>query len=242
MIEWRVERNLGALVGCNGAQQVGVAGRSAEHPLEGLAILANAGDPGDGRIQVGLTHFGWVDDRKPRLLLQRPCPAVPELRRVVKGVQNSRRIALPNTALDTNRDAPSIRERTRGIVTATTRDRAVCRQAPVEEQLLSEGNFVRCLWIVGRYRRAGRLDRETCLFERPGPSQLTGAWDGQEIRLRLRPYRAAATAPNSYSHRPEYQHGPDVGFAYAAQTTRLLHDPLPRPERSDLSRRRRAVP
>src|SRR5712675_2329953 len=140
MIKWRIEGNLGTLVGCNGAQQVGAVGRSAEHLLEGLTILANAGDPRNGRIQVRLTHLGWVDDRKPGLLLQRPCPAIPELRRVVEGVQNSRRIALPNTALDTNRDAPSIRERTRGIVTATTRHRAVCRQAPIEEQLLSEGS------------------------------------------------------------------------------------------------------
>jgi len=37
------------------------------------------------------------------LLLERLCPAVPELRLVVEGVQNGRRVALADAAFDTDR-------------------------------------------------------------------------------------------------------------------------------------------
>src|SRR3989449_4657592 len=112
-IERGVERQLRAFVGRDGAQQIAGVGRTAEDLSEGVLVFRDGGDPGHGSVEARLAHLDGVDDRQRRLLLERLHPPVPELRLVVKGVQNGRGVALADTAFDTDGGGPPVGERAR---------------------------------------------------------------------------------------------------------------------------------
>src|SRR5947209_6609829 len=127
MVEGRVERHLRPFVGRDRADQVGAIDRVAEDLLKALPVFLDRGDPGHRGVQAGLTHFNWINNRQLRLLLERLRPAVPELRFVVEGVQDRRRVALADAAFDADRGGPAVAERTRGIVAGAARYGAVDR-------------------------------------------------------------------------------------------------------------------
>ena len=91
--------------------------------------------------QARLAHLHWIDDRQRRLLLKRLDPAVPELRLVVEGIQNGRRVALADAAFDTDRNRPAVGESAGGIVTGAAGHGAVSGQAAIEEQFLAQGDL-----------------------------------------------------------------------------------------------------
>src|SRR5262249_20922581 len=154
-------RNFRPLVRGDREQQIGGRGRSTKHFLEGPPVLAHLGESGHDGIQTGFAHFRRIDDWKRSLLLERSGPPVPGLRHVVERVQYGRGVALSNTTLDANRKRAPVGERPCGVMTAAARYRAICRQPAVEEQLLPKRDLVRCLRIVGRYRRAGGFYGQT---------------------------------------------------------------------------------
>src|SRR5206468_10392113 len=147
-IERRVERQLRAFVGGDGAQQIAGAGRAAEDLSEGVLVLRDGGDPGHGTVEARLAHLDGVDDRQRRLLLERLHPAVPELRLVVEGVQNGRGVALADTAVDPDVGGPAVGKRARGIVAGAARPGPVRRQAAVQDRLTAERALLGRLRIV----------------------------------------------------------------------------------------------
>src|SRR6266567_7281108 len=119
VVEGRIKRRSSDLVGCDGAQQVGTVEGAAEDAPERLLVFSDGCDLGYRSIQAGLTHFNRIDDRQRRLLLERIHSAVPELRLVVEGVQNGRRVALADAAFDTDRSGPPVGESARRIMAGT---------------------------------------------------------------------------------------------------------------------------
>src|SRR5256885_158966 len=178
-IERGVERQLRAFVGRDGAQQIAGVGRTAEDLSEGVLVFWDGRDPGHRSVKARLAHLDGVDDRQRRLLLERLHPPVPELRLVVKGVQNGRGVALADTAFDTDGGGPPVGERARGIMAGAARYGPVRRQATVEEQFLAEGDFLGGLRIVRRYRGACRGSRDSDLMNGLRVSQRPGFGDRQ---------------------------------------------------------------
>jgi hypothetical protein len=91
--------------------------------------------------------MGFSDGER-RLLLERLHPTIPELRRVVEGVQNCRRIPFADVTVDTDGSWPAISKRQGRIVATGARDGAISGQTPIEEQFLAESDFLRHLRIV----------------------------------------------------------------------------------------------
>src|SRR5712691_12331920 len=168
MIEGRIKRKLRSFVGRDGAQQVGAVGRAAEDVPERLLVFSDGCDLGHRGVQAGLAHLDRIDDRQRRLLLERLHPAVPELRLVVKGVQNGRRVALADAAFDTDRSGPPVGESAGGIMAGTASHGPVSRQATIEEQSLAEGDLLGALQIVKR-NSASSLSGGANLSKRLGP-------------------------------------------------------------------------
>jgi hypothetical protein len=119
---------------------------------------------GHGSIEAGLAHFILSDDRQCRLLLDRLHPAVPALRLVVEGIQNGRRIALTDAAVDTDRDRPPVSERARRIMAGTASHASVGGQPTAEEEVHAEGNFSGVCGLSGG--SAARLLLASALFSR----------------------------------------------------------------------------
>src|SRR5919106_946758 len=61
-------------------------------------------------LQRGLAHFKGVNDRKARLLLEGLGPAIPKLRLVVEGVQDGGGVPLADSAMDADRNRPTVGE------------------------------------------------------------------------------------------------------------------------------------
>lgn len=108
---------------------------------------------GHGGIQAGLAHFTRIGDGKRHLLLERLHAPIPELRLVLKRVQNSRRVALADATFDADRDGSPVSESARRVVARTASNGSINRQATVEEKILAERDFLRSLRIVRRLRR-----------------------------------------------------------------------------------------
>jgi len=113
---------LRSLVGRDGTQQVGAVGRVAEDPPEGVLVFRYGRDSVHGSVHARLAHLNRIDDRQCRLLLERLHAAVPELRLVVEGVQDGRRVALAEAALDSDRGGFPVGESVRGIVARAAGD------------------------------------------------------------------------------------------------------------------------
>lgn len=113
-----------------------------------------------------MAHLNAVDNRQRRLFLERVDPAVPELRLIIEGVQDGRRIALADAAFDTDGRRLPVGEGAFWIMACAARDSAVNRQATVEEKFLAQGNFLRGLRIVRRDRRTSHLNRHANLLKR----------------------------------------------------------------------------
>src|SRR6266849_11208589 len=182
VIERRIKRQLCSFVGRDGAQQVGAVGRAAEEAPERLLVFSYGCDPGHGSVQAGLAHLNRIDDRQRGLLLERLHPTVPELRLIVEGVQNRRRVALADPAFDTDRSGPPVGECAGGIMARTASHGPVSRQATIEEQSLAEGDLLGGLRIVWRYRRASRAVGDANLSKGLGPGQRTRFGNGRRFQ------------------------------------------------------------
>ena len=90
--------------------------------------------------------------------------SVPELRVVVKGIQDCWGVALARSAFDTDRNRSAISECKAWIVACTASNGSIDRQASVEEQLLTQSNFLRTLRIISRYRGTCGLDWDSKLL------------------------------------------------------------------------------
>src|SRR5207245_8987879 len=123
-----------------------------------------------------------VDDRQRRLLLERLHPPVPELRLVVKGVQNGRGVALADTAFDADGGGLPVGKRARGLRAVAARPGPVRRQATVEEQFLAEGDLLGGLRIVRRYYGACRGSRDADLMNGLRLSQRPGFGDRRHLQ------------------------------------------------------------
>src|SRR5215469_10737827 len=106
----------------------------AKHGTECLAILLKRCDLPHCCIERRLAHFRRIDDRQSRLLLERAHPAIPELRLVVKRVQDRWGVTLADPAVNADGNGSTVCKRTRGIVTGSTGDASISRQPPIEEQ------------------------------------------------------------------------------------------------------------
>src|SRR6266851_643171 len=119
VVERSIKRQLRSFVGRDGPQQVGAVRCAAENVAEVLLVFRDGCHLSHGSIEAGLAHFKRIDDWQRCLLLQRLHPAIPELRLVVEGIQNSRRVALPDAALNADRDGSPVSEGARGIMAGT---------------------------------------------------------------------------------------------------------------------------
>src|SRR5919106_12933 len=136
-------------------------------------------------IERGLAHFKGVNDRKARLLLERLGPAIPKLCLVVEGVQDGGGVPLADSAVDADRNRTIVGEGTRRIVTSRAGHGVVGGQAAIEKQFLTEGDLLRCLWIVLRYDLLCQLDREANLAKGPGLGQGTFLGNRRRLSSRL---------------------------------------------------------
>ena len=154
-------------VGRDGAHQVGTIGRAAEDGTEGLLVLFNRCDLRHNGVQVWVAHLNGIDNWQRGLLLERVHPAVPELRLIIEGVQNGRCVALADAAFDADGGGLPFGEGESRIMACAARDGAINRQAPVEKKSLTQGNFLRSLWIVRWDRCTSHLNGRANLLTRP---------------------------------------------------------------------------
>src|SRR5260370_19238226 len=106
---------------------MGGLGRGVEAAPKALVVLFDRRDPAERSMHAGLAHFDRIDDRPRGLLLERFCPAVPELRLAEEGVQDGHCVALTDGAIDADRGGPAVGESPGGIVTGTARHGSVAR-------------------------------------------------------------------------------------------------------------------
>src|SRR5260370_13998524 len=137
VIEWRIKGYLSAFVGRDGAQQVGTIGRTAKYAVERLLVFLDTRDLRHSRIQVWVTHLNGIDNRERRLLLERLHSAVPELRLIVKGIQNGRCIALADAAFAADGGALPVGEGKGGVMEGDARDDAGNQQSARKEKFLA---------------------------------------------------------------------------------------------------------
>src|SRR5262249_28134900 len=109
-IERRIEGHQRAFVGCDRAHEILAIDWPAKHAAECPLIFIDRRKARDRGVQIRLAHLDWVDDRERGLILERLCPAIPELCFVVESVQNGRRISLSNLTADTYRRWLSVGE------------------------------------------------------------------------------------------------------------------------------------
>src|ERR1700760_3691478 len=104
-------------------------------------VSANTTAVGNSGIQAGLSHLNGIDYRKSRLVLERLRTPIPELRVVVKRVENCWSVALASETLDADRNGSPISEREGRIVARTAGNGTINRQTTIEEQLFAQSDF-----------------------------------------------------------------------------------------------------
>src|SRR5271166_3525214 len=125
MIEGRIERNKRAFVGRDGAQHVLLVHAAPKCLMELHLVVPVAGDLGNSIADACGAHLDGIGDWERCLLLERIDSAVPELRLVVKRIQNGRGVALTEAAVDADRRGPAVGESACWIVARGAGDRAV---------------------------------------------------------------------------------------------------------------------
>ena len=101
--------------------------------------------------EVGLHLFGRLH-RAERLVFERLLAAVPHELRVVGGVHHRRRGAAEHGAVDAHAGAQAVGPAQRRVVAGGARQRAVARQARIEEQRTAEFHAGRRAHVVFRLR------------------------------------------------------------------------------------------
>jgi len=110
VIESGIKGKLRTLIGRDRAHQIGYVRRASESTAEWLLVFRCRCNSRHGSVEAGLPHFAGVNDGKSRLLFERFRTPIPELRRIVKRVKNSRRVPLTEATFDANGDGSSISE------------------------------------------------------------------------------------------------------------------------------------
>src|SRR5687768_12063574 len=147
------------------SRRVGVLNRHlrvAEGPREVTRVAWRARDGTDHR-GVGAAHLGRTGNRFERLCFERARTAVPEegaYRRILEAappvrdcqIDDRRNLSSACCAIDSSGHGRGLRERMGGLVAAGAGDRAVARQALVEEQPAAETH------PLGRRRNGQRTE------------------------------------------------------------------------------------
>ena len=169
-VERRIEDDLRALVGGEGARQIVAVDGAPEHLLKRRLILGHLRHGGDGGVEGGHAHLDRVGDRQLGLIFEVARAAVPELRVVVERVQHRRRVAVADLLLDADRGlAPSVKPLS-GSWQVAQATLPSAERRPSKKSFSPSATLSRARPVVGRRHRA----RQVLGAGRPDPPPWAG--------------------------------------------------------------------